>query len=156
MTTGIRKLSDNITKLRKAQEMILAMANHSGDLQEEADPILAILSEVQEDTQYERAARETLHWWADTIRTCQDGEIKGRLVDGMKRIVNLDTITNPQSFPAGMVRIAEEDDEQRSAEIRLTGVIKTLEPGDHFLYLSIDAAAQGETTDLWDKERSHG
>lgn len=156
MTTGIRKLSDNITKLERVQEMILAMTKHSGDLQEEADPILAILSEVQEDTQYERAARETLRWWADTIRTCQDGEIQGRLVEGMRRIQNLDSVTNPQSFPAGMIRIAEEDDEHRSAEIRLTGVVKTLEPGDHFLYLSVDAANQGEKTDLWDKERSNG
>lgn len=155
MTTEAKKLSDNAAKLERVQQMILAMTKDSEDLQEKADPILAILSEVQEDKLYERAARETLRWWADTIRTCQDGEIKGRLIDGMKRIQNLDNMTNPQTFPAGMVRIAEESDDQRSAEFRLTGVIKLLEPGDHFLYLSLDAAHNGEKTDIWDKEHSH-
>lgn len=156
MTIGTRKLSDNIAKLERVQEMILAMTNHSGDLQEEADPILAILSEVQEDTQYERAARETLRWWADTIRTCQDGEIQGRLVEGMKRIQNLDSITNPHAFPAGFIQVVDLDEDQRSAELRLTNLVKTLEPGTHFLYLSLDAAHNGQTMDTEDKERSDG
>lgn len=129
----------------EAIEAIEAIIGEDEKAKQQFSGVFDLLLDAQDQLTYERAARDTLKWWADTIRSAgQDGSepLSNSIREGLQRIHNLDQLVSPHSIPAGKVVIESLDDNHSSAEVMLTNVIKTLNPGTHFLYLGV-AEAEG-------------
>lgn len=141
MTTNTATASENVNQ---AIEHLESYCDGDDVLRTELSTVFVLLREAQDQLTYERAARDTLKWWADIIRTSEGEGLRNSLREGLVRIQNLDNLASPNSFPAGKVTIEEVDEESNSAEVRLTNVIMTLPVGTHFLYLTATEDAPRE------------
>lgn len=134
-----KALLNNIQRIEAVQSQLTNLAT-TPSMKAKLDPILSMLSDASEDMMYERAARELLKWLNDGLKAA-DGKLAVEILnEAARRISNLDRLSNPESYPVGRLVVQESSEKKMLLEMHFTNMVRTLGPGTHQLYLSMEAA----------------